>query len=105
MSETAEAPARLTLGNYIGGEWRGARSGETYEKRNPMRPDEVVAEVPACDESDVDAAVAAAQEAAPSWAATPAPQRGNLLIKAAEVIDARRADRDGDDARDGQTAP
>jgi alpha-ketoglutaric semialdehyde dehydrogenase len=89
MSETAEAPARLTLGNYIGGEWRGARSGETYEKRNPMRPDEVVAEVPACDESDVDAAVAAAQEAAPSWAATPAPQRGNLLVKAAEVIDAR----------------
>ena len=89
MSEIAEAPARLTLGNYIGGEWRGARSGETYEKRNPMRPDEVVAEVPACDESDVDAAVAAAQEAAPSWAATPAPQRGNLLVKAAEVIDAR----------------
>jgi aldehyde dehydrogenase (NAD+) len=89
MSETAEAPARLTLGNYIGGEWRGARSGETYEKRNPMRPDEVVAEVPACDESDVDAAVAAAQEAAASWAATPAPQRGNLLVSAAEVIDAR----------------
>jgi aldehyde dehydrogenase (NAD+) len=89
MSEIAEAPARLTLGNYIGGEWRGARSGETYEKRNPMRPDEVVAEVPACDESDVDAAVAAAQEAAPSWAATPAPQRGNLLVKAAELIDAR----------------
>jgi acyl-CoA reductase-like NAD-dependent aldehyde dehydrogenase len=89
MSETAEAPARLTLGNYVGGEWRGARSGETYEKRNPMRPDEVVAEVPACDESDVDAAVAAAQEAAPSWAATPAPQRGNLLVEAAEVIDAR----------------
>jgi alpha-ketoglutaric semialdehyde dehydrogenase len=89
MSETTEAPARLTLGNYIGGEWRGARSGETYEKRNPMRPDEVVADVPACDESDVDVAVAAAQEAAPSWAATPAPQRGNLLVKAAEVIDAR----------------
>jgi aldehyde dehydrogenase (NAD+) len=89
MSEIAEAPARLTLGNYIDGEWRGARCGETYEKRNPMRPDEVVAEVPACDESDVDAAVAAAQEAAPSWAATPAPQRGNLLVKAAELIDAR----------------
>ena len=34
---------RVTLGNYIGGEWRGARSGETYEKRNPMHPDEVAA--------------------------------------------------------------
>jgi alpha-ketoglutaric semialdehyde dehydrogenase len=89
MSETAEAPARITLGNYIGGEWRGARSGETYEKRNPMRPDEVVAEVPACDESDVDAAVAAAQNAFPGWAKTPAPQRGNLLTKAADVVDER----------------
>jgi alpha-ketoglutaric semialdehyde dehydrogenase len=89
MSETAEAPARITLGNYIGGEWRGARSGETYEKRNPMRPDEVVAEVPACDERDIDTAVAAAQEAFPAWAGTPAPQRGNLLTKAADVVDER----------------
>jgi aldehyde dehydrogenase (NAD+) len=89
MSETVEAPARVTLGNYVGGEWRGARSGETYEKRNPMRPDEVVAEVPACDADDVDDAVAAAREAFPGWAATPAPQRGNLLVKAAEVVDTR----------------
>jgi alpha-ketoglutaric semialdehyde dehydrogenase len=89
MSETAEAPARLTLGNYIAGEWRGARSGETYEKRNPMRPDEVVAEVPACGEGDVDAAVAAALDAFPGWAGTPAPQRGNLLARAADLVEER----------------
>jgi alpha-ketoglutaric semialdehyde dehydrogenase len=89
MSETVEAPARLTLDNYIGGEWRAAGSGETYEKHNPMRPDEIVAEVPACDEADVDAAVAAAEQAFPGWAATPAPQRGNLLVKAAEVVEGR----------------
>ena len=53
----------VVRGNYVGGEWRGARSGETYEKRNPMRPDEVVGEFPACDARDVDDAVAAAQEA------------------------------------------
>ena len=80
---------RVTLGNYVGGEWRGARSGETYEKRNPMRPDEVVGEFPACDARDVEDAVAAAQEAFPAWARTPAPQRGNLLVKVAEVIDGR----------------
>jgi acyl-CoA reductase-like NAD-dependent aldehyde dehydrogenase len=80
---------RVTLGNYIGGEWRGARSGKTYEKRNPMRPDEVVGEFPACDARDVEDAVAAAQEAFPAWAQTPAPQRGNLLVKVAEVIDGR----------------
>src|SRR5205085_518494 len=67
----------------------GADSGETYEKRNPMRPDEVVADVPACGKGDVDAAAAAAAEAFPAWSATPAPQRGNLLVKAAEVIEAR----------------
>src|SRR5438034_2876658 len=89
MSETAEAPPRLTLRNFVGGEWRDAHSGEAYEKRNPMRPDEVVAEVPACDERDVDAAVAAASDAFSGWAGTPAPQRGNLLIKAADEIDRR----------------
>jgi acyl-CoA reductase-like NAD-dependent aldehyde dehydrogenase len=89
MAETVEAPARITLGIYVGGEWHAATSGDTYEKRNPMRPDEVVAEVPACDESDVDKAVAAAAEAFPAWSAMPAPQRGNLLVKAAEVIEAR----------------
>ncbi len=80
---------RVSLGNYIGGEWRGARSGETYEKRNPMHPDEVVGEFPACDERDVDDAVAAAQEAFPAWSRLSAPQRGNLLAKVAEVIDGR----------------
>jgi alpha-ketoglutaric semialdehyde dehydrogenase len=80
---------RVTLGNYVGGEWRGARSGATYEKRNPMRPDEVVGEFPACDERDVDDAVTAAQEAFPAWARLSAPQRGNLLAKVADVIDGR----------------
>jgi acyl-CoA reductase-like NAD-dependent aldehyde dehydrogenase len=89
MAETVEAPARVSLGVYVGGEWRGARSGETYEKRNPMRPSEVVAEVPACDEADVDAAVAAATEAFPAWSGMSAPQRGNLLMKVAGVVEQR----------------
>jgi acyl-CoA reductase-like NAD-dependent aldehyde dehydrogenase len=80
---------RVTLGNYIGGEWRGARSGETYEKRNPMRPDEVVGEFPACDARDAEDAVAAAQEAFPAWSRLSAPQRGNHLMKVAEAIDGR----------------
>jgi len=80
---------RVTLGNYIGGEWRSARSGETYEKRNPMRPDEVVGEFPACDARDAEDAVAAAQEAFPAWSRLSAPQRGNHLVKVAEAIDGR----------------
>ena len=87
MSETVEARASRSLSAYVGGEWRSARSGETYEKRNPMRPDEVVAVVPACDERDVDAAVEAAARAFPEWSRTPAPQRGNVLAKVASVLE------------------
>jgi aldehyde dehydrogenase (NAD+) len=86
MSETIAA---ISVQNYIGGEWRAACSGETYEKRNPMRPDEVVAVVPACDERDVDAAVAAAQDAFASWSALPAPRRGDLLMRAAAIVEQR----------------
>ena len=41
MSETI---ATVSVENYVGGEWRPAHSGETYEKRNPMRPEEVLNE-------------------------------------------------------------
>ncbi len=54
-----------------------------------MRPGEVVGEFPACDGRDADAAVAAADEAFPGWAGLPAPQRGNLLAKAADVLERR----------------
>src|SRR5438552_3981493 len=43
MSEVVEAPARAAGRNFVAGEWSAAASGETYEKRNPMRPSEVVA--------------------------------------------------------------
>ncbi len=87
MAETVAAATRVSLRDYIGGERRAAAPGEMYEQRNPMRPDEVVAEVPAC---DAGAAVAAAHEAFPGWAAAPAPQRGNLLVKVADCTATRR---------------
>ena len=87
MSDTAvAAPARS---NLIAGEWRPSASGETYEKRNPARPSEVVGEFPASGEADVHAAVEAAAAAFPGWAGTPAAQRGAILLQAAELIDAR----------------
>jgi acyl-CoA reductase-like NAD-dependent aldehyde dehydrogenase len=79
----------VTIGNWVGGEWRNARTGETYEKHNPMRPAELVGEFPACDARDVEDAVAVAQEAFPAWSRMPAPQRGNLLVKVAEVVEQR----------------
>jgi len=52
-----EAPLHLKPANYVAGKWKPARSGRTYEKRNPARPTEIVGEFPASGEEDVNAAV------------------------------------------------
>jgi aldehyde dehydrogenase (NAD+) len=54
-----------------------------------MRPSEPIGEFPASDETDVDAAVEAAGAAFPEWSRKAAPQRGTLLMKAAEAVDRR----------------
>jgi alpha-ketoglutaric semialdehyde dehydrogenase len=90
MSNTAvAAPARS---NLIAGEWRPSASGDTYEKRNPARPSEVVGEFPASAEADVQEAVAAASAAFTGWAGLPAAQRGAVLDKAADLVDERVED-------------
>lgn len=86
MSETlTESPAR----NYVAGEWRESASGETYEKRNPWRPSQVTGVYPASDAEDAQAAVAAAHDASPSWAALPGQQRAAFFTKAAAAVEAR----------------
>jgi acyl-CoA reductase-like NAD-dependent aldehyde dehydrogenase len=90
MSDSVlEAPARPEPANYVAGEWTPARSGRTYEKRNPANPSEVVGEFPASGEEDVDAAVDAAARAFPGWSDLPAAARGAVLMRAADAIEAR----------------
>src|SRR5262245_18600487 len=89
MSEVLEAPARPAFANFVGGEWSESVAGETYEKRGPWRPSEVIGAFPSSGEADVDRAVAAAREAFPAWAALPAAQRGAVLSRAADAIDRR----------------
>ena len=38
-------------GNFIGGEWVPAGRGETFERRNPARLDDVVGEFPASEQT------------------------------------------------------
>ena len=84
-----EAPARPQAANYVGGKWTPARSGRTYEKRNPANPSEIVGEFPASSEEDVTAAVEAAADAFPGWSGLPAAGRGAILMRAADAIEAR----------------
>jgi 5-carboxymethyl-2-hydroxymuconic-semialdehyde dehydrogenase len=60
-------------------------SRDYFETVNPATQ-EVLAEVAAGGEAEVDAAVAAAKDAFPKWAGLPAPQRAKLIRKLGELI-------------------
>ena len=86
MTQTAEPRAREarehdvpTFGNFIGGEWRPAESGRTFESRNPADARDIVGNFAASDAADVAAAIRAAEEALPAWRAMPAPKRGEIM--------------------------
>jgi len=89
MSEVVDAPARPAGRNYVGGEWRAAASGETYEKRSPMRPAEVVGEFSSSSAADADAAVGAAVDAFREWSRLSLAKRGSFLNTAAAALEAR----------------
>ena len=72
--------------NYIGGEWVKSASGETFDNVNPANTDEIVGRFPRSTPEDVNAAVAAAKEAATKWRQTPAPKRAELLFTLAEIL-------------------
>lgn len=79
-----------TYQNFINGEWVPAQSGETFENRNPADDTDVIGTFPASDERDVNAAIASAEAAADAWRHTPAPVRGEILFKAAHLLEQRK---------------
>lgn len=89
LSEQAGVPV---YGNYIGGAWKPAASGETFENRNPANPSELIGHFAASGAADVDAAVTAAQDAFEGWANTSAIARANILYKASEILASRLQD-------------
>ena len=78
-----------TFRNFIGGQWVGARSGATFENRNPADTDELIGLFAKSDRDDTREAIAAAAAAQPVWAAMPAPKRGEVLYRAANLLEAR----------------
>jgi acyl-CoA reductase-like NAD-dependent aldehyde dehydrogenase len=73
--------------NFIGGEWAPASSGDTFETRNPANIDEVIGIYAKGGTSDARQAIDAAREAQPAWAAIPAPKRGEILYRAANILE------------------
>jgi acyl-CoA reductase-like NAD-dependent aldehyde dehydrogenase len=76
---------------YIGGEFVDGLAGGTIEVINPA-DGTVLASVAEARAEDIDRAVLAAQHAFPSWAATPAADRGRLLLALADAIERSAAE-------------
>jgi len=72
---------------FIGGEFTDAADGATLATIDP-HDQSVLAEVAEAKEADVDRAVAAATQAFPAWSRRPAMDRGRLLLKLADAIEA-----------------
>jgi aldehyde dehydrogenase (NAD+) len=72
--------------NFIQGAWVNSKSGETFPSINPANTDETIGMVSKSGREDVDDAVKAAREAYEGWRLTPAPRRGEILFKAAELL-------------------
>ena len=90
MSSTQQAasqtPRRYQL--FIDGKWVDAESGKTFATPNPATG-ETLAEVAEADKADIDKAVAAARRAFEGkWSKLSARDRGRLLYKLAQLIEA-----------------
>ncbi len=75
-----------TYKNYINGKWVRSGSGETFENINPANTDEVIGRFQKSDKDDVKQAVDAAFKARKMWRETPAPRRGEILFRVAELL-------------------
>ena len=80
-----KTPIRHQL--FIDGRFVAAQSGETLATLNP-HDNSTIADVAMAGRADVDLAVAAAQRALPAWSRMAAADRGRILLKLADLIEA-----------------
>ena len=76
---------------FIGGEWRAAEGGKTLKVYDPATG-AVVKEIADASPADGKAALDAAVEAFPAWAATPARERAEILRRAFDLLQERKED-------------
>jgi RHH-type transcriptional regulator, proline utilization regulon repressor / proline dehydrogenase / delta 1-pyrroline-5-carboxylate dehydrogenase len=74
----------------IEGEYESTQ--ETVSSLNPSNPSEVIGQVGLLSVEQADRAIAAAKAAFPGWRKMPATERANILRKAADLMEQRRAE-------------
>ena len=90
MAATIIAPPKVRQTNMlIGGKWIESRSGKRFPTLNPVN-EQVIAQVAEGDTADVDAAVKAARAAFDTgpWSRTDARDRGRMMNKLADLMEA-----------------
>ena len=70
---------------FIGGKWINSVSGETFKSLDPSTG-KPIAGFQKGNEQDIERAVKAAEKALPSWSSIPAPKRGEILFKIANLL-------------------
>ena len=76
--------------NYIDGEWIEAETEKTVAVTDPASPGETVASYQSSSAGDTARAIEAAADAADEWAATPAPERGQILTETSRILADRK---------------
>jgi acyl-CoA reductase-like NAD-dependent aldehyde dehydrogenase len=77
--------------NFVGGGWVDAASGDTFDSVSPA-DGETIGTFPKSGAEDVDRAVAAAKDAFEEWRLVPAPRRGELLFRFAQLLVEHKAE-------------
>jgi len=75
---------------FINGEWKESRTRRAVDNRNPAMIQEILGRVPLAVPEEANDAVEAAAEAFPAWRHKPAPQRGAIVARAAQIMTARK---------------
>jgi alpha-ketoglutaric semialdehyde dehydrogenase len=75
--------------NYVAGQWIECKTQRTFPNINPANTSETVGLFQASGPEDIQEACEAAAKAQSTWAAMPAPLRGEFLYKAAEIMEGR----------------
>ncbi len=84
--QTIDQPRHARM--LIDGGWVGSSSGATLSVENPAKRQQI-ADIPRGGATDVDRAVEAAARAFPAWAKVAPRDRGRLLLRIAEALEAR----------------
>ena len=91
MQVMAEKGTALqTYKNFVDGEWVQSKGARTTKNVNPADTSDVIGLITLSTRDETKAAIEAAKRAFPKWKATPAPERGRIILRVKQVLERRK---------------